>query len=375
MNKYLLDFVAHYPYLVATISFVIGWLFMPVVIEIARKYNFVVSPNKRTSHNGDIPNVGGINIFVSYLITVFLFSYNVFYEVQYVLLGLFIILIVGFVDDLMDIKALWKLFGQLVAGVFIIVVAGIRITSLQGLFGITELSLFTSYLLSFFVFIVVVNAINLIDGIDGLASGLGIIYSLFFGFYFFLADKINLSLTSFALTGALIVFFMYNVFSDKRKIFMGDSGSLLLGYMFFMLIIQFVELNGSNEIPAPYHMNAALVVGFTVFIVPLFDTLRVMLTRMKKGYSPFKADKNHVHHLMLSLGLEHRQVTYILMTISTAFIIIAILARDMSNELLFLSVSILSILFTKILWILVNKKQNDVVETVVKNKNELNNIV
>lgn len=372
MNNYISFITTNYPYIVIVFSFIIGKFFMPVVIDIAIKYNFVVSPNKRTSHHGDVPNVGGINIFVSFLTTVFLFSYNIFNDVQYSLLGLFIILTVGFIDDLIDIKAVWKLLGQIVAGFFLIVIADVRITSLQGFLGITELSTFVSIALSFFVYIVIVNAINLIDGIDGLASGLGVVYSLFFGIYFHLINKVNLSITSFALTGSLFVFFLYNVFSNKRKIFMGDSGSLLLGYMFFLFLIQFIELNIYPFVPEKYKMNAALVVGFTVLVVPLFDTLRVMLTRIKKGYSPFKADRNHIHHLMLKLGLKHRQVSYTIIIVSIIIILIALLGRNLSNEWLFLMIFAICLILTKILWVLVDKKANSLTEKSHNDKNKSN---
>lgn len=329
---------------------------MPVIVDIAKKYNFVVSPNKRTSHSGEIPNVGGINIFISFLLTVLLFSSEVLADTQFMLIGLCLILIVGFIDDLINIRAFWKLFGELAAGFFLIVVADVRLSNLHGFFGIYELPLIWSYVLSLFVFIVVINAINLIDGIDGLASGLGILYALFFGLYFHLTGHSMLALAAFAITGSLIVFFYYNVFSNRRKIFMGDSGSLLLGYLFNIFIFSFCEMNANGTVPAKFQIGAAPEVAFTILIVPLFDTMRVMVTRIKKGYSPFRADKNHIHHLLLSLGLKHRQVTFLLMGTSIAFIGLAILGRNLPGGILAIIVLILCILLTKLLWNLVDKK-------------------
>ncbi len=354
MNS-VITFIHKYPFLIILVSFLIGYFFMPVVIRIAKKYNFVVSPNKRTSHQGEIPNVGGVNIFVSFLITVFLFSFEVFYSVQFTILGLFIILIVGIVDDLINIKVSSKLFGELLAGFFLIVIADVRLSNLHGFLGVYEIPAMFSYFLSFFVFIVIVNALNLIDGIDGLASGLGILYSLFFAVYFQLIKHSDLSITAYAMAGSLIVFFLYNVFSDNNKIFMGDSGSLLLGYIFNVFIFSFCEINASGDLPEKFRMTAAPAVAFTVLIVPLFDTIRVMITRIKKGYSPFRADRNHVHHLMLSLGLKHRQVTFILMGISVGFIIFAIAGRNLPNGVLVSIVLIICVLLTKILWTSVDK--------------------
>ena len=352
-----IEFIHTQPYIVLFFSFIIGYFFMPVVIEIAKKHHFVVSPNRRTSHDGEIPNIGGINIFVSFLFTFFLFLYNVFLDIQFIIFGLFLILIVGLIDDLINIKVFWKLLGELISGFFLIVVADVRLSNLQGFLGINELPLFVSYLVSFFVFVVIINSLNLIDGIDGLASGLGILYSLFFAIYFQLTGHAELSVMAFAMVGSLAVFFYYNVFSDKRKIFMGDSGSLLLGYMINLFVFAFCEMNANNAVPDLFLMKAAPVVAVSVLIIPLFDTARVMLTRIKKGYSPFIADKNHVHHLMLSLGLKHLEVTFILMGITVGFTIFSLFARNLPNGVLAAIDIIICVGLTKLLWILVDKKK------------------
>ncbi|HHT22724.1 MAG TPA: undecaprenyl/decaprenyl-phosphate alpha-N-acetylglucosaminyl 1-phosphate transferase [Bacteroidales bacterium] len=356
MNQ-IVQFSHNYPFLVVLVSLTIGYLFMPVVIKIAKSYNFVVSPNKRTSHNGNVPNIGGLNIFISFLITVFLFSYEIIASLQFVLMGLFVILIIGFIDDLINIKASTKLLGELVSGFFLIVIADIRLSNLHGFLGIYEIPILLSYALSFFVFIVVVNAMNLIDGIDGLASGLGILYSLFFAIYFQFTNHLYLSIAAYTMVGSLIVFFIYNVFGSKSKIFMGDSGSLLLGYLFNVFVFSFCEMNANGDVPETYKMNAAPAVAFTILIVLLFDTLRVMGTRIKKGYSPFKADKNHLHHLLLLFGLKHRQVSFILMSVSVFFIALALIGRNFPNEVLVALVFVLCVILTKILWILVGKKK------------------
>lgn len=355
----IIQLVHNNPSLTILVSFIIGLCFMPLVIKIAKNRNFVVKPNKRTSHEGAVPNVGGINIFVSFLLTVLFFSFALISELHYTIIGLFIILIIGFVDDLIDIKAGWKLIGELTAAFFLIVAADVRITNLHGFLGILNLSLPSSYLLSFFVFIVIINSLNLIDGVDGLASGLGVLYSLFFAIYFGLIDKPNLSISAFALTGSLFVFFLYNVFGTKNKIFMGDSGSLLLGYMITLYVFQFVEI---NAFPLLYHlpdqiiMKSAPAVAICVLSVPLFDTLRVMLTRIKKGVSPFHPDRNHIHHLLLKTGLAHKQVTFILLIVSVFFIGLGLLGRNWPIELLiFVAFSIAASLIY-ILWRIVDKK-------------------
>lgn len=352
LNTYTHDL----PVLAILISFIIGLCFMPGVLSVARKRNFVVEPNGRTSHKGIIPNIGGVNIFISFLLTMLLFSIEAFREFQFATLGVFIILIVGFVDDLISIKPVWKLFGECASAFFLIVVSDIRLSSLHGFLGINELSIGTSYLLSLFVFIVITNSLNLIDGVDGLASGLGILYSTFFGIYFNLTSNINLAISAFAMVGSLVIFFIYNVFGGKRKIFMGDSGSLLLGYMIALYMFEFCRMNAHGSVLFQFHMSAAPAVAICVLSVPLFDTLRVMLTRRKRGVSPFKPDKNHIHHLLLKAGLSHIQVTSILLLISLGYICLGLVGRNWSIELLVLAAFLIAFILTYVLWRIVDRK-------------------
>jgi len=362
MNICISQFLTDYPYFFAIVSFAFGFVCMPAVVEIAKKRDFVVKPNKRTSHEGAIPNVGGINIFISFFLTVIIFSFQVISQWQFLFVGVFFILIVGFVDDLIDIRAFWKLVGQLLGGFFLIVVSDIRLSGFHGFLGIYELPLWFSYLVSFFVYIVVVNALNLIDGVDGLASGLGILYCLFFGFYFTLTGNPNLAVCAFTLVGGLAVFFIYNVFGKRNKIFMGDCGSLFLGYMINLFVFQFCELNAQHNVPEELHMPAAPAVAICVLLIPLFDTMRVMLTRIKRGYSPFSPDRNHIHHLLLKIGLKHRQVTFVLLVESLFFIILGLLGRNGSIGLLTAIVAILMTLTTYVIWRLVDKKETEKIE-------------
>ncbi len=355
--SYINNFIQNFPFFTTLFSFVIGLCFMPLVLNIAKNRNFVVKPNKRTSHEGIIPNIGGINIFISFLLTVFMFSYGIISELQFTIIGVFIILIVGFVDDLIDVKPLWKLIGELTSAFFLIVVSDVRLSSLHGFLGVYELSVMVSYSLSFFVFIVIINSLNLIDGVDGLASGLGILYCIFFAAYFHLTGNINLAISAYAMIGSLTVFFIYNVFGKKSKIFMGDSGSLLLGYMIALYVFEFCKLNVNNSILPVYNMSAAPAVAVCVLSIPLFDTIRVMLTRIKKGVSPFHPDKNHIHHLLLKTGLKHRQVTFVLLCVSVFFIVLGIIGRNWSIGILVLVAFTIASVLTYILWRLVDQKQ------------------
>lgn len=349
-------FFLQHSYLIGLISFSLGLLGMPIIVRIAKAKGFVVRPNKRMSHTGEVPNVGGLNICFSFMLTYMLFEYNQLSQSQFFLIGLFAIMAVGFIDDVLVLTPMAKLLGETLAGIALIGFADLRITHLHGLFGITEIGTIPSYLLSLFVLIAIINAINLIDGIDGLASGLGILYCLFFAVYYWLAGDVSWSVLAICMIGSLAVFFIYNVFGNREKIFMGDSGSLLLGYLLTACVFHFCEVNAYHQVPDALYMSAAPAVAICVLTVPIFDTIRVSLTRIKQHRSPFNPDKNHIHHLLLRTGLNHIQTTCVLLSVSVVFIGLAVLGRNWNMWLLLLADFGLATAMTLILWHIINKQ-------------------
>ena len=343
--------IAH-SYLIGLLSFIFGALFMPVVIRVAKTKGFVVRPNKRMSHDGEVPNIGGLNICFSFMLTYLLCT--PIEQPPFFLIGLFVIMVVGFTDDVLVLRPTAKLLGETLAGIALIGFADIRLTHLHGLFGIEEIGIIPSYLVSLAVLLTVINAINLIDGIDGLASGLGILYCLFFAIYFGLTGETVWSNMAISMIGVLAVFFIYNVFGKRDKIFMGDSGSLLLGYLLTAFIFHFCEINAYTAVPETLHMNAAPAVAVCVLTVPLFDAVRVSLTRLKQRRPLFEPDKNHIHHLLLRTGLNHIQTTCVLLSASVLFIGIGIIGRNWSNWLLLLTDFGFATILTLLLWRVIN---------------------
>lgn len=352
-------FFLQHSYLIGLVSFVLGLIGMPLVIRIAKTKGFVVRPNKRMSHEGDIPNIGGLNIYFSFMLSYMLFEFNQMSQNQFFLIGIFAIMAVGFIDDVLVLTPLTKLLGETLAGLALIGFADMRITHLHGLFGLGEIGIIPSYLLSLFVLVAIINAINLIDGIDGLASGLGMLYCLFFAVYFYLAGELTWAILAICMIGSLAVFFIYNVFGHREKIFMGDSGSLLLGFLLTSFVFRFCEINAYHLVPESLHMAAAPAVAICVLTVPLFDILRVSLTRIKQHRSPFKPDKNHIHHLLLKTGLNHIQTTCVLLLVSLLFIGLAILGRNWNTWLLLAVDFGLAAILTVILWYIIGKKQTN----------------
>ena len=352
----MMSFILDHTYIIGFVSFLFGLVLMPIVIRIAKKKDFVVRPNKRMSHTGEVPNIGGLDIYFSVMLSYLLFDYSQIAHNQFFLIGIAAIMAIGFIDDVLVLTPLSKLLGETFAGIAMIGFSDLRITHLHGIFGINEIGIIPSYLISLFVLIAIINAINLIDGIDGLASGLGILYCLFFAIYFHLVGSTSWSILAICMIGALAVFFIYNVFGHREKIFMGDSGSLLLGYLLTAFIFRFCEQNAYHVIPEAYHMNAAPAVAICVLTVPIFDTIRVSLTRIKQHRSPFKPDKNHIHHLLLRTGLNHIQTTCVLLSISVLFIGLAILGRNWNIWILLIADFSLATAMTLLLWQIINKK-------------------
>jgi UDP-N-acetylmuramyl pentapeptide phosphotransferase/UDP-N-acetylglucosamine-1-phosphate transferase len=206
--------------------------------------------------------------------------------------------------------------------------ANVKITSLYGIFGIYAIPEFASIILSIFTIIVIINAFNLIDGINGLSGSIGTLISVILGSWFFLIDRLEIAIVAFSLAGSLVAFLKYNV--SPAKIFMGDTGSLLLGIVCAILTIQFIELH-QDLAGSPYAFKSAPSVAIGILILPLFDTLRVFTMRIIRGRSPFLPDRNHIHHLLLDSGLTHMQSTAVLVGVNILFIIMAVKLQGIGN--------------------------------------------
>ena len=309
------------------VAFLVTYVSIPSIVEVARAKHLFDEPNGRTSHLVNTPTLGGMAIYAGFIISGMIFvNITKIGYVQYVLAGSIIIFFLGLKDDILSLSPMKKLLGQIVAAAIIIDLGDVRFTNLHGFLGIHEIGYITSAFLSLFVIIVTINAFNLIDGIDGLAAGVGILAVSFFGIWFYFVGHIEIAVLAAALGGALMAFFKFNVFSKKNKIFMGDIGSLSLGFFISVMMIRFNEINIDFE--SPYAIHSSPVVTFGILIIPMFDTLRVFTIRIARGQSPFSADKLHVHHRLISLGISHRRATAILLFINVLFIGMVLLMKD-----------------------------------------------
>ena len=183
----------------------------------------------------------------------------------------------------------------------------------------------TGVIISLFTIVVITNSFNLIDGVDGLAGSLGLLTTLIFGTYFFYAGELTYAVMSFALSGSIIGFLIFN--HSPAKVFMGDTGSLLLGLVNSILVIKFINTAGNPS--GNFPLQSAPAIGFSILMIPLFDTLRVFGLRIIQRRSPFSPDRTHVHHFLLDLGLSHRMVTITCVLVNITFILIAFFMRSL----------------------------------------------
>ncbi len=299
-------------------AFFIGVIVTPLLIFLIKKGNVLDKPGGRKIHKESIPSMGGIGMMIALMGGILLWlSYNQLVEIRFFLLGLGIMFILGLRDDLVELSAYQKLIGQLLAIITVVVLGGVRITSFYGFLGYEELPLWFSYSLTVFAIVGLTNAFNLIDGLDGLASTLSLISFLFFGSWFIYAGFTTYGFIAFTFVGAILSFMVYNW--HPAKIFMGDTGSLTLGFALSVLCIMFIKTNG--VVPdSLFKFEAPLTAGLVLMIIPFYDTLRVFIKRALKGKSPMSADKSHVHHFLLRMGYRHDQVALILGGVKVLFI-------------------------------------------------------
>lgn len=286
----------------------------PVAIKVAKIKHLVDVPDrKRKIHAISTPTVGGVAIFACFVVTFCLFApvTNVITgnEFRYLMACLIILFYVGLKDDITGLSALKKLIIHLLVGYVLVYLADIRIYDMGGIFGINRLPDPVSYALSIFVYIVIINAMNLIDGIDGLASGIGCLASVLFAIYFYYCGDLFWTTLAMSLAGSLMGFLIFNF--HPARIFMGDSGSLVIGFTLSVLAIKMINYTQEPSLDFMQGLSKP-VLAMSILAYPLLDTLRVFAVRAFKGISPFSPDKNHVHHILISGKKSHGKVSVLL---------------------------------------------------------------
>lgn len=320
-------------------SFVLTFYSVPTIIRISRRKNLMDEPGQRSSHLRKIPNLGGIAIFYSIGICASVFAYEIFDLYKFLFASLIILLYIGVMDDIMVMRAYKKLIAQILVSVLIVMGSDVRIRSFFGIFGIYELNYYFSVIFTVVTFIILINALNLIDGIDGLAGGYSLLCSALFGISYFRLGSYNypLVILSVCIIGSVLAFLYYNMSNYRNtKIFMGDTGSMLLGFLLAFTAVCFIDIFIDKKIPGMprYYLQAAPAIAVAILILPIVDTLNVIIVRLIIGKSVLSADKNHIHHKLLRMNLTHRRSSFYIMCYYLMIVAVAYYLRHIEVNLL-----------------------------------------
>lgn len=328
------------------LALLIGWNIRVPVFKMAILKNFVDKPNKRSSHTGCIPNIGGIVVFLAFLCSFLLFArFTESTEFQYVILGAILIFLIGIYDDLLEISPRKKVKGEMLGAVVLIVGGGFYLSNLFGMLGFYEISPWLGVPLTFVGLVGLINAINLIDGIDGLCSGIVLMDCIFFGVWFYDCGYVEYALLCGVLSASIVPFFFINLFGKRSKMFMGDSGALMVGFLLGAMAIKLCEMDvDARELCS---VQAVPAVVFSVLAIPVLDTLRLFVARSMRGNSPFAPDKKHLHHKLLFIfGGVHRKATFTILSLNLMFMSLGIIGRNWRNEyLILLDIVLFSVIF------------------------------
>lgn len=321
------------------VAFSISFFMIPVIIKLTHRRQLLDFPGIRKIHQIPTPSMGGIALFASLLITLLLsVDFNNSPQVPGFLTAFTIIFFVGLKDDIHFFSPAKKFAGQLVAVLLLVYQGFYQLNSFDGFLGIGMLSPAAAFLFTTFTMVVIINAFNLIDGVDGLAATLGLFSTLFLGIVFWLQGDKTHALIALVSASALFAFLMYNW--SPAKIFLGDTGSLLIGLINAVLVIRFIATRSAINLEIDF--PAAPAIGIALLFIPMADMLRLVIVRTVHGSSPFEPDMQHFHHLLLGKGMTHRQVTLFILGLNALFVLYACNFQHFGNTILIISMFVIA---------------------------------
>ncbi|MFD2164452.1 MraY family glycosyltransferase [Paradesertivirga mongoliensis] len=337
------------------IAVVLVLIAIPSIIHVANhRALFDDIDTERKDHKFGISRLGGVAIFCSFMISsLFIPNAGAFREFHFLLASCLILFAVGLKDDLWGVNPSTKFGMQFIVASIMVLLADVRVTSLYGVFSIYDIPYFVSVSFTILLIMFVINAFNLIDGIDGLAGVTGLVVNISLGIMFAEMGETILASMAFIIAGACIGFLRYNI--TPAQIFMGDTGSLLLGFISIVLCVQFIELNKVSGTNIVFYSSAPSI-AVAILIGPIFDAIRVFTLRTIKTGSPFVADRNHVHHRMLHMGFSHLQTTLILMGFHIVMIYVALSLRFIGNFSLIGILFLICLFFNLLLTFMIRSK-------------------
>lgn len=307
-------------------SFLLVYLTIPKIIGVVEYKRLMDDPNQRSSHSRRTPTLGGVSFFFTIIIALFFIkNWHEHTEDIFIIPGLTILFIVGLKDDLVVLSPGSKLIAQVIAIAFILVNDSFGIESLNGFLNIYEIPYYLYLVIGGFLMLTIINSYNLIDGIDGLASIVGIVIMVIYTTIFYLSQEYFFALIAITMNACLMAFFGFNI-SSSKKIFMGDTGSLIVGFIISVLTLKFLALEPTAYGELPFLLENAPLIAISILIVPLFDTARVFAIRLANNKGPFSPDRNHVHHVLIDFwGLSHKQASFIIGCFNIIFVVLFII--------------------------------------------------
>lgn len=326
---------------------------IPPIIKVAEQKHLYDEPDElRKIHIRKVPTLGGIAIFAGTVISATFFAHqSKNLDLGTFLSAITILFFTGIKDDIIPLTPYKKFLAQMLSVCIVVFGGDVQLSSLYGFFFTYDAPPLVLYAATIFTMIVIINAFNLIDGINGLAGGIACIVISTFGIWFFRHGEESLAIWAIATCGATLGFLRYNF---TGRIFMGDTGSLILGFISAVFAIKFIEMNKTE---VSFVGGKAPLFAIAVLIIPLFDTLRVFIVRAAQGKSPFSGDRNHLHHLLLDVGCSHLQASFILYALNIFVIIAAYFANLLNVYVYFAILFAIMLSFTQALLVL-RKKRN-----------------
>ena len=315
------------------LSFSVAYFALPSVIYVVKQKNLMDNPNERSSHKEKTPTLGGISFFVSIVFTLMVFRpFDIDQVGINILSGVGVLFFVGLKDDLVGVNPSTKMIGQIIATLMLFFSTDLKITTLDGFLNITDIPYWTSVFISCAIVMAIVNSYNLIDGINGSASMVGMVIFSGFAYVFYDAEMYYYFLLSILCIGFLLAFLRYNL-SNKKRVFMGDTGSMIVGFILAVLAIKFFALDTTSLESAVINPANKVWVLLSIIFIPFFDTTRVFTTRIIRHGKPFKADRSHIHHVIIDyLKLSHAKASILLASINlSVFIVILCLNTYLSS--------------------------------------------
>lgn len=315
------------------ISFLVAFLFFPVFIKVLSQWKLFDSPGKHKIHSVFTPSMGGLAILLGALVALILsLSLQDWVTLRYFFVSLTLMFIIGLRDDILALSPKQKLYSQFLPVLILVFLDRTFLNSTYGLFGSTPFPEWLGVAITIFVILILTNAYNLIDGLDGLAGTIGLIILACYGTWFYLIGETALSYIAYCFAGALVAFLYFNW--QPSRIFMGDTGALMIGLLISYLSIKFIHTSYFLPQEDIFRFPAPVATVICILIIPVFDTLRVIILRLRKFQSPFKADRNHLHHQFINLGFSHRKSVISIASINLLFLALAVLLRNQGNWLI-----------------------------------------